>query len=462
MVQKRENITIAYIGGGSRNWAWTLMTDLALEESLSGCIRLYDINKEAAKINETIGNHLSERKEATGKWRYLAVDSLQEALTGADFVIVSILPGTFEEMRVDVHMPEEYGIYQSVGDTVGPGGFFRAMRTIPMFAQIGLAIKEYAPDAWVINYTNPMTICVKTLYTVFPQIKAVGCCHEVFGTQKLLIKVLKEAGIAENVKREEIMTNVVGINHFTWFTKATYQNKDLMPIYDAFADKYLEDGYIDDENKNWESNTFKFCERVKMDLFKRYGAIAAAGDRHLAEFMTEGYLADPDMVHQWKYSLTTVDWRVNDMKEKVARSKRLAAFEEEIDLKSSGEEGVAIMKALLGMNRLVTNVNFPNKGQITNLPIEAVVESNAVISYDSVSPVFAGGVPEGVLPYMNEHVSMQEQIVDIVLAKDKKRAEELFAELPMLKKLTKVQKQELFGKMFEGTKKYLEGWKEER
>ena len=100
MVQKRENITIAYIGGGSRNWAWTLMTDLALEESLSGCIRLYDINKEAAKINETIGNHLSERKEATGKWRYLAVDSLQEALTGADFVIVSILPGTFEEMRV--------------------------------------------------------------------------------------------------------------------------------------------------------------------------------------------------------------------------------------------------------------------------------------------------------------------------------------------------------------------------
>lgn len=459
MGEKRENVTIAYIGGGSRNWAWTLMTDLALEESMSGCIRLYDINREAAKINETIGNHLTARPEAVGEWNYRAVDTLQDALTGADFVIVSILPGTFEEMRSDVHAPEEYGVYQSVGDTVGPGGFFRAMRTIPMFEEIGLAIKKYAPDAWVINYTNPMTICVKTLYTVFPQIKAVGCCHEVFGTQKLLIKVLKEAGIAEDAKREEIITNVVGINHFTWFTQASYRNVDLMPVYDKFVEKYLETGYIDEENKEWERDTFKFCERVKMDMFKRYGAIAAAGDRHLAEFMPEGYLDDKETVRDWMYSLTTVDWRVNDMKSKIARSKRLASGEEEIELKSSGEEGVAIMKAILGLGNLVTNVNFPNQGQITNLPVNAIVESNAVIGYDSVRPVFAGEVPTGVLPYMNEHVDMQENIVGIVLSKDKRAAKELFLKLPMLKKLSETEKADLFEKMFDGTKAYLDGWK---
>lgn len=459
MGEKRENVTIAYIGGGSRNWAWTLMTDLALDESMSGCIRLYDINREAAKINETIGNHLTARPEAIGEWNYRAVDTLQDALTGADFVIVSILPGTFEEMRSDVHAPEEYGVYQSVGDTVGPGGFFRAMRTIPMFEEIGLAIKAYAPDAWVINYTNPMTICVKTLYTVFPQIKAVGCCHEVFGTQKLLIKVLKEAGIAEDAKREEIITNVVGINHFTWFTQASYRNVDLMPVYDKFVEKYLETGYIDEENKEWERDTFKFCERVKMDMFKRYGAIAAAGDRHLAEFMPEGYLDDKETVRDWMYSLTTVDWRVNDMKSKIARSKRLASGEEEIELKSSGEEGVAIMKAILGLGNLVTNVNFPNQGQITNLPVNAIVESNAVIGYDSVRPVFAGEVPTGVLPYMNEHVDMQENIVGIVLSKDKRAAKELFLKLPMLKKLSETEKADLFQKMFDGTKAYLDGWK---
>lgn len=459
MSEKRENVTIAYIGGGSRNWAWTLMTDLALEEFMSGCIRLYDINREAAKINETIGNHLTARPEAVGEWNYRAVDTLQDALTGADFVIVSILPGTFEEMRSDVHAPEEYGVYQSVGDTVGPGGFFRAMRTIPMFEKIGLAIKAYAPDAWVINYTNPMTICVKTLYTVFPKIKAVGCCHEVFGTQKLLIKVLKEAGIAEDAKREEIITNVVGINHFTWFTQASYRNVDLMPVYDKFVEKYLETGYIDEENKAWERDTFKFCERVKMDMFRRYGAIAAAGDRHLAEFMPEGYLDDKETVRDWMYSLTTVDWRVNDMKSKIARSKRLASGEEEIELKSSGEEGVAIMKAILGLDNLVTNVNFPNQGQITNLPVNAIVESNAVIGYDSVRPVFAGEVPTGVLPYMNEHVDMQENIVGIVLSKDKRAAKELFLKLPMLKKLSETEKADLFEKMFDGTKAYLDGWK---
>ena len=94
-------------------------------------------------------------------------------------------------MESDVHAPEEYGIYQSVGDTTGPGGVVRAMRTLPMFEEIAENIKKFSPDAWVINYTNPMTVITRTLYKVFPKIKAFGCCHEVFGTQKLLAYMLK-------------------------------------------------------------------------------------------------------------------------------------------------------------------------------------------------------------------------------------------------------------------------------
>ena len=187
---RADHVTIAYIGGGSRGWAWTFMTDLALEPAMSGVIRLYDIDREAAKANEVIGNRLSERPEAAGKWKYETADSLKEALSGADFVVISILPGTFDEMAVDVHMPERLGIYQSVGDTAGPGGMIRALRTIPMFVEIAEAVKEYAPKAWVINYTNPMSLCVKTLYHVFPKIRAFGCCHEVFGTQKVLKGIL--------------------------------------------------------------------------------------------------------------------------------------------------------------------------------------------------------------------------------------------------------------------------------
>lgn len=166
--KKVQDVQIAYIGGGSRGWAWTFMTDLALEPDMSGTIRLYDIDREAAEANEVIGNAVSAREDAKGKWEYRTCATLGEALTGADFAVISILPGTFDEMEADVHLPERLGIWQSVGDTAGPGGMMRALRTIPMFVEIAEAVKEYAPGAWVINYTNPMSLCVKTLYHTFP------------------------------------------------------------------------------------------------------------------------------------------------------------------------------------------------------------------------------------------------------------------------------------------------------
>ena len=219
-----SGIKIAYIGGGSRGWAWGLMSDLAACGDISGDVYLYDIDFQAARCNEVIGNKYRDAEGAKSIWNYHAVETIEESLTGADFVIISILPGTFDEMESDVHTPEKYGIYQSVGDTTGPGGIIRAMRTIPMYEYIAEKIRENAPDAWVINYTNPMTLCVKTLYRVFPKIKAFGCCHEVFGTQKLLVKVVEEMLHVENVDRHEIKVNPVSVNHFTWLTSATYHN----------------------------------------------------------------------------------------------------------------------------------------------------------------------------------------------------------------------------------------------
>ena len=220
---KVSDIQIAYIGGGSRGWAWTFMTDLSMDASISGTIRLFDIDEAAAKNNEQIGKRLSSRPDAVGKWDYVTCKTIEEALTGCDFVVISILPGTFDEMASDVHLPERHGIYQSVGDTAGPGGMIRALRTIPMFADIASAIKNYAPDAWVINYTNPMTLCVKTLYHVYPEIKAFGCCHEVFGTQMVLKNICEETFGLKDIRRNDILVNVLGINHFTWFDQGSYK-----------------------------------------------------------------------------------------------------------------------------------------------------------------------------------------------------------------------------------------------
>lgn len=430
---KVEDVTIAYIGGGSRGWAWTFMTDLALEESMSGTIRLYDIDKQAAKNNEIIGNKVSARPDAVGKWKYVVSDTIGEALTGADFVVISIMPKTFDEMEVDVHMPERLGIYQSVGDTAGPGGITRAMRTIPIFAGFAEAIKKYAPDAWVINYTNPMTLCIKTLYHVFPEIKAFGCCHEVFGTQKVLASIAKEALGVDEIPRDEIAVNVLGINHFTWFDYASYKGVDLFPIYKDYIDKHFEEGFNEPDN-NWMNSTFACAHRVKMDLFLKYGLIAAAGDRHLVEFMPgDTYLKDPATVESWKFGLTTVAWRKDDLKKRLERSARLVSGEEEIELKPTGEEGIELMKALCGLRRMVSNVNIPNKdGQIANLPRTAVVETNALFERNAIRPVQAGEVPEQVKALLMPHIENHERVLKAALTVDKALVKEAFLTDPLV------------------------------
>lgn len=429
-----EDIQIAYIGGGSRGWAWTFMTDLAIESNLNGTIRLYDIDIAAAQANAVIGNHLREREEVSGNWQYVVKDTLQEALTGADFVIISILPKTFDEMEVDVHMPERLGIYQSVGDTAGPGGMMRALRTIPMFVEFAKAIRQYCPAAWVINYTNPMSICVKTLYYIYPQIKAFGCCHEVFGTQKVLAAIAeRELGI-HKIERNEIHVNVLGINHFTWFDYASYQGIDLIPIYRNYISKHFEEGFEEKDN-NWANSTFACAHRVKMDLFNRYGLIAAAGDRHLAEFMPgDMYLKNPDTVKDWRFGLTTVTWRKEDLQKRLERSRRLVTGEEEIELKPTGEEGILLIKALCGLTRVISNVNIPNTGgQISNLAPTAVVETNALFERDAIRPILAGKIPDDVLALILPHVENHERILKAALTKNKELVVEAFCNDPLVK-----------------------------
>lgn len=452
---KAENVKIAYIGGGSRGWAWGLMSDLAQTEDMSGEVYLYDIDLDAAKSNEIIGNKIKELGDCKSEWKYKAADTIGEALTGADFVVISILPGTFEEMNSDVHAPEKYGIYQSVGDTSGPGGIIRALRTVPMMEEIALAIKEYSPKAWVINYTNPMTLCIKALYNAFPKIKAFGCCHEVFGTQNVLIKALEDILGIKDVKREDVSVNVVGINHFTWFTKAQYRDIDLFEVYKKFAEKYSEDGFYEKTDNNWMNNSFACAEKVKLDLFNRYGYIAAAGDRHLAEFCPgDWYLKSPEQVREWKFGLTTVDWRKEDLKKRLDKSAKLVSGETPFEINKTGEEGVNQMRALLGLKTLVSNVNIPNAGQIPNLPLGAVVETNAVFTANTLLPVNAGEIPAEIYPLISRICGEQELLAEACRERDLEKAFRAFVSDPLVKLDTKTARK-LFDEMVENTKEYL-------
>ncbi len=460
--QHVSDLQIAYVGGGSRAWAWTFMTDLAQESSLSGTIRLYDIDEKAAERNALVGNRMSAREDVPGKWVYKTCPSLEEALDGADFVVISILPGTFDEMESDVHLPERLGIWQSVGDTAGPGGILRALRTIPIYVDLAKAIQRYAPQAWVINYTNPMALCVRTLYETFPGIKAFGCCHEVFGTQKVLKEILERVSGLTGLERRDIAVNVMGLNHFTWFESASCKGIDLFPVYRDYVEKHFEEGF-DEPGRYWEDSTFNCAHRVKFDLFRRYGLIAAAGDRHLAEFMPgDSYLKDPDTIRSWKFSLTPVSWRKADLQKRLERSARLVSGEEDLPLVPTGEEGILLIRALCGLDRLVSNVNIPNFAlQIPNLPAYTVVETNALFERDAVRPVFAGAMPEQVRQLVMPHVENQDRTLKAALTCDRELVYEAFLTDPLVKgRATETEVKHLVDDMIANTAKYLPaGWK---
>ena len=449
---KATNVRIAYIGGGSRGWARYLMGDLFLEERMSGTVVLYDIDKEAAEDNAVIGNKMNTLPEKKSEWNFITAQSLKEALTGADYVVISILPGTFDEMAVDVHWPEKYGMYQSVGDTVGPGGVIRALRTIPMFKVIAEAIRDYSPNAWVINYTNPMTVCTRTLFEVFPEIKAFGCCHEVFGTQEL-IATIYNGKTGAKITRSDIDINLIGINHFTWINEVRYKGEDLMPIVKQYAEENPEGDTR--QSLNWLNKFFCASSKIKFNLLRRYGVIAAAGDRHLCEFgPSNWYMKDPETFAKWRGKLTTVDWRKEDMQRRREETKELVAGTKEVQIVASGEEGVNQMAALAGLGSYVTNVNVPNRGQISNLPLGAVVETNAYFSGGSVKPLCAGAIPDAINHLIIRHVYNQEEVVKGALAGDYEAVFKAFINDPQMH-LPLEEARKMYDEMLYETRAYL-------
>jgi len=234
-------------------------------------------------------------------------------------------------------------------------------------------------------------------------------------------------------------------------------------MYRKYVDEHFEEGYAE-RDTNWANACFACVHRVKFDLFRRYGLIAAAGDRHLAEFMPGNeYLKDPETVEKWKFALTSVDWRKEDLENRLEKSRRLLNGEEEINLEPSGEEGILLIKALCGLERVVSNVNIPNTGlQIGNLPAKAVVETNAVFERNAIRPILAGPLPECVRELIMPAVENHEAILEAALTCNEELVVRAFMNDPQVKgrKCKEQDIRQLVRDMLDGTKKYLpKGWK---
>jgi len=476
-----KNVTICYIGGGSKNWAQKYFSDLVVQDKLCGEIRLYDINLHGANLNKHYFEKLlrNNKGKINDSWKCEVFGNINEALKGCDIVIISILPYSLFNMYHDVHHAERYGDYQSVGDTVGVGGYSRAFRTLTDFIFFGQKIKENCPDAWVINYTNPMSMCTNTLYAAFPKIKAFGCCHEVFSSQKLICAImdmynaldeegkkaflasdyektkanLKKVGLTFNdwkhpkTDRHEIYTNVQGVNHFTFINEANYKGTDLMPIYKAFVPMY----------KKFKKSKY---DVVKFDIYNRYGIFGAAGNRHLAEFIPEDYLP----LHQKHYgkqgfTLTTVANRI--ARDWLRRIQLFFLTYGPFKLKphKSGEEGTSQLIALMGLGDIISNVNVPNKGQAPDLPLGTAVETNAKFSDNKIEPIECGPIVNKFLhDRVTLHANNQKDFVAAFIAKDKEKIKEVFMRDPQVSRLDKETQIKLFNELIDCNKKVLPEW----
>jgi len=408
------SLKIAYIGGGSRDWARKLMIDLALCPDLTGEVALYDIDMDSARLNEQFGNWIQAQPGVVSTWHYTAVSSLREALKGADFVVISIQPGPLELMCDEIALAEEYGLYFPVGDTTGAPGLIRGLRSAAIYKGFAEALATYCPNAWIINYTNPMSICTRVLTRVAPGLKVFGCCHEVFSTQRMLANIASQCLNIEVPPRHEIQVNALGINHFTWVDKAAYQGYNLLELLKHHLDQPGTLRTYTKAEVEAFNDWFHSTDQVKFNLFKRFGVLAAAGDRHLVEFLP-GFIHSPETLFKWGVIRTPVSWRIERWRTAPQKTRDLIDGVTPLVLEPSGEEGVGMIKALLGLSDLVTNVNMENSGQISNLPLHAVVETNAHFSRDSVTPLKAGALPAGITPLINQHSSDQELIVEAAL-----------------------------------------------
>lgn len=415
----RPSIKIAYIGGGSRYWARDLMKDLALQAPFDGEIALYDIDFPAAQRNAEIGERIFARADSCSTFKVSAVDSLKDCLIGADFVVLSIEPGPTECRFADLEIPLKYGIIQPVGDSTGPGGILRGLRVISTYTELAHQIMAHCPNAWVINYTNPMTLCTRALYAAEPKIKAFGCCHEVFGAQHRLLKIAVDEFGADGAQRQDIIVDVIGVNHFTWITRAHYKGHDVLAKFQELAQN--PDTYFDATEKSLErikdKKYFGGEYLVSHDLTRRFGAMAAAGNRHLVEFVP-WYSGSEEVLHRWGVVCTPYEHRINSRK---TDDKTMDSYSQE-DINPTGEEGVQQMAAILGLGDLHTNVNMPNVGQAPALSAQAVVETNALFSRDSVLPTVARPLPAGANHLVQRVIEVQELTLAAALTEDRELA----------------------------------------
>jgi alpha-galactosidase/6-phospho-beta-glucosidase family protein len=400
-----SGMKISFIGGGSVQWALKLVTDMALNETLAGAdLVLHDIDMEALELLTRACQRLVEQMH--GSLHVTATNNREEALQDADFVILCVGIGGLPAMRNDLEIPQRYGVYQSVGDTVGPGGLARGLRHIPFAVQVACEMERLCSDAWLINITNPMTTICRSVARA-TGIRVIGLCHEVDNFRRKHLTQLFQ------VPAEAIVLDVAGINHLPVILGMRVNERDGLSLLRAWLAEHSLYEFTAEHIPGIE-DIFHDRLAVKLSLFVKLGVLFGAGDRHVAEFLP-GFLSPAaERGNRYGVILTSIEHREELARQRRAGIERFLAGETG-PLAHSDEQLARAMAALAGGPAGRFIVNVPNVGQIDNLPRGAVVECMAEVDALGVRPLATGALPHAAHAVIAPHVARQELIVEAAL-----------------------------------------------
>jgi alpha-galactosidase/6-phospho-beta-glucosidase family protein len=433
---------IALVGGGSYQWGPKIILDVALNEDLrGGNLVLHDINPQA--LDDMFDWGEKALNQADADLHLEKTLRVEDALAGADFVVLSISTGGLDATALDLEIPARYGVVQTVGDTVGPGGHFRALRNIPVVVEIARTMERICPDAVLLNLTNPLTALTRAV-TKTTSIRAVGLCHELFSTLGMLSKMF-------DTPEEAINVRVAGVNHFIWVTEVSVQGRDVTE--EAF--RRISGGEAREialADAAGDTDPFVNTWGFRTELCGLYEYLPAAGDRHLCEFVP-GYISDEKERERLDLRVTTVDVRRARLAEDKERVRRMIRGQEPIPTRPSREEISDIIAAVWTGEDSVNIVNLPNAGQVRDLPLGTVVETYGALNGTGASGIVFGELPPPVAALVHPHVFNQEAIVQAGLTGDRDLAFRTFVNDPLV--ATQLDARALFDEMFEAHSAYL-------
>jgi alpha-galactosidase len=400
---------ITIIGGGSSTFTPQLMQLFMQSQVLQGStIALMDVDAQRLETMDTLCKLLVQKEGAS-----LTVESTtdrRESLTGADFVISAISVGGFDAWEKDIEIPARYGIYMHVADSIGPGGIMRALRHIPPLVAVCKDLEEVAPNAWVLNYTNPATAnCIAMRRSSTVKVVSLCTCSIIPRSAEYL------AGWA-GVEPEDLVVPAPagGLNHCAAILDLRLKDgRDALPlIQERITHPVLK----------WGLETYGLLPYCWSHWMEFYPAMGRLVDEY------QGRLQGLKM----KYGTT-----VHDMERERARAlkwerlvERLAQGEEEISMdvlpKDESVQVVQLVEALIENRNEIHVVNLPNGGAIDNLPAEAIVEVSALVGGYGIQPVHVGPLPEAVAATLRQHITVQELTVEAALTGDRRVALQAF------------------------------------